>query len=80
MCYVLHRVRIRFLANNPENGDIGGGYITFDTWFHFGLTWSGPGNHFNTYIDGDNQGTSVTSKALKCVALGVSDSYAVCKK
>ncbi len=49
-----------------ELGDIPSGYITTDTWFHFALTWDGPGQNFNTFINGGNPMTSVTSKMMFC--------------
>ncbi len=32
--------------------DIPGASVSRDVWFHFGMTWPGPGNIFKVFIDG----------------------------
>ncbi len=47
---------------NYKRGDIPGSTLPPETWFHFGLTWPGPGSNFTTFINGNYQTTSYDGK------------------
>ncbi len=50
------------MGENYKRGDIPGSTVTAGTWFHFALTWPGPGNQFKTFINGVYQTTSVSGE------------------
>ncbi len=45
-------------ADSPSIG------VAAGTWFHFALTWPGPGNNFKTYINGAVLKTSAPGKYI----------------
>ncbi len=59
---------------NYQNGDMTAGSVPANTWFHFGLTWAGPGNTFKIYIDGAFSKQSAAGESLRG-HLGVQQHY-----